>query len=281
MGKCRKLKHVDLRLNPPLLTPPQFIVDESPPSQLFIGFIDPFLLLHYLELCHGEGDDEDDGEDDGKDEMVKGARRDSESGESDDGTGGQMGVNQAAGKNQDGEVDAGHEHRDKDRTWRGNWHIHKVCSFVFLGDPCTGKSGCLHHLRNPGSTCKRMEYIATRGVEVGEWVPFGWLKPQDDNYLKMVMFDCSGQPACRGVVGLALPQNAVYILVWTPSIPPGADGIPAQEERIDDKLIVPYLREMTHEWLNLIQARAPGADVLLVCERVRVRARMCLCASDA
>ena len=245
MCKLRNLQHLDVRMNPPFLTPPPNVWEMSPLSQKHAGYVDPSLVLTYLQMCHDdlveiEGDQSDDS--DAEDTMT----------------------NEDQGRS---ELGAKVVRRNIRQNHGG---IQKTCSVVFVGEACTGKSACLRLLKNPASVQLGGVYNPTHGMVVGEWTPFEWLTHRDQDYIKVVTVDCSGQAAYRHVLDLAMPPNSLYILVWTPR-PPTAAGMRKvfgeQEQEIiaGDDSVGTYLKETTHEWLCLIQSRAPGASVLLVC----------------
>jgi hypothetical protein len=64
---------------------------------------------------------------------------------------------------------------------------------------------------------------------------------QDPAFVSITAFDCGGASPSIDVLNVIMPANALYVLVWSSAS--GGVG----------------------RWLYRIQAFAPGADVLLVC----------------
>ena len=150
--------------------------------------------------------------------------------------------------------------------------VTKNCTIVLVGEACSGKTGCLFHLRHPDFCMSRLAslgkesqaskanamYKPTRGVHICEWTPFEGLKQEDREYLKLLVLDCAGSPNFRDYLDLSMPSRALYLLFWAPNVADSnADAAMDTEEC--------FLRKTTEYWLHTIQVCAPGSNVLLVC----------------
>ena len=261
MGQMRTLAHLDVRMNPGLHTPPPNVFDRCEASKLHIGFVDPSFALTYLLLCHGDALSEDSEDNSTDEEVVPDAKEMIWS----------PGVDRALSAEK---MDAGTRKLRSSNidSKPHNWMVTKNCTIVLVGEACSGKTGCLFHLRHPDFCMSRLAslgkesqaskahamYKPTRGVHICEWTPFEGLKQEDREYLKLLVLDCAGSPNFRDYLDLSMPSRALYLLFWAPNVADSnADAAMDTEEC--------FLRKMTEYWLHTIQVWAPGSNVLLVC----------------
>eukprot|EP00960_Hanusia_phi_P046152 757656-Hanusia_phi.AAC.1 len=131
----------------------------------------------------------------------------------------------------------------------------KRMNLILIGNGEAGKTSVLQALKSKHDRADKIdaEEGRTVGIDLHAW------EPEEEGGLTFDVMDFGGQAVYSKTNQYFIVRRALYVLVWNVR---GGEKDTKDEGGVDDGLL--KLQEMTSSWMRAIQARVPGASVMLV-----------------